>query len=206
MKKKLVYVHGKNGTAEEARHYESFFTEYDVIGFDYRAETPWEAQKEFLAFFDSLNVEYANIAVIANSIGAFFTMCALGGKRMERAYFISPIVNMERLITDMMKWCSVSEDELMKKGTIETGFGERLSWEYLLWVRRNPLSWETPTAILYGGNDKMQSFDTICTFAKKIKASVTVMEDGEHWFHTDEQMIFLDNWIQNDFDRFVHES
>jgi hypothetical protein len=23
-----------------------------------------------------------------------------------------------------------------------------------------------------------------------------VMEEGEHWFHTDEQMRFLDNWIK----------
>jgi len=26
-------------------------------------------------------------------------------------------------------------------------------------------------------------------------AELTVMEEGEHWFHTDEQMRFLDNWI-----------
>ena len=197
MKKKLVYVHGKNGTVAEAGHYESLFPEYDVIGLDYKAETPWDAQKEFIEFFDSLNTEYADIAVVSNSIGAFFTMCALGGKRMEKAYFISPIVNMERLIMDMMKWCSVSEDELMEKGTIETSFGERLSWKYLSWVRSNPLSWGTPTAILYGGNDKMQSIDTIRSFAENINAALTVMEDGEHWFHTDEQMAFLDNWIKS---------
>jgi hypothetical protein len=26
-------------------------------------------------------------------------------------------------------------------------------------------------------------------------AELTVMEEGEHWFHTDEQMRFLDNWV-----------
>ena len=26
-------------------------------------------------------------------------------------------------------------------------------------------------------------------------ASLTVMPEGEHWFHTEEQMAFLDNWI-----------
>ena len=33
-------------------------------------------------------------------------------------------------------------------------------------------------------------------FARRIGASLTVMEDGEHWFHTDEQMRFLDGWIK----------
>ena len=32
-------------------------------------------------------------------------------------------------------------------------------------------------------------------FAKTHGAELTVMEEGEHWFHTDEQMHFLDNWI-----------
>jgi len=26
-------------------------------------------------------------------------------------------------------------------------------------------------------------------------AELTVMEEGKHWFHTDEQMRFLDNWV-----------
>ncbi len=34
MKKKMIYVHGKNGNADESRHYDAFFPEYDVIGFD----------------------------------------------------------------------------------------------------------------------------------------------------------------------------
>ena len=31
---------------------------------------------------------------------------------------------------------------------------------------------------------------------KEVKATLTVMEGGEHWFHTEEQMAFLDNWIK----------
>ena len=32
-------------------------------------------------------------------------------------------------------------------------------------------------------------------FANKINANLT-MKDGEHWFHTDEQMNFLANWFK----------
>ena len=47
----VIYVHGKGGSAKEAEHYRVLFPNYEVIGFDYRSETPWEAREEFFAFF-----------------------------------------------------------------------------------------------------------------------------------------------------------
>lgn len=134
--------------------------------------------------------------IIANSIGAFFAMNALSNKRIEKAYFISPVVNMEKLISDMMMWANVTEDELHKKGEIETSIGETLSWKYLCYVREHPVRWEVPTHILYGEKDNLTSYETVSEFADKIGATLTVMENGEHWFHTDEQMNFLDSWIK----------
>ena len=37
----------------------------------------------------------------------------------------------------------------------------------------------------------------MAAFAEKHKAGLTVMQGGEHWFHTEEQMRFLDEWIIN---------
>ena len=36
----VVYVHGKGGSAEEAEHYSALFPDSEVLGFDYRAQTP----------------------------------------------------------------------------------------------------------------------------------------------------------------------
>ncbi len=110
--------------------------------------------------------------------------------------FISPIVDMEKLILDMMAWSNVSEEQLYKEKVIATSFGETLSWEYLSYVRNNPIVWDIPTGILYAENDNMTSMDTIMKFANKIGANLTVMKNGEHWFHTEEQIIFLDNWFK----------
>ena len=115
---------------------------------------------------------------------------------IQKAYFISPVVDMEKLIYDMMTWANVTEEELENKGVIPTNFGEELSWEYLCYVRRCPVSWDCPTDILYGSRDDLTSFDTIKAFAAKNNADLTVMEKGEHWFHTEEQMSFLDEWIR----------
>ena len=196
MKKGLLYIHGKGGAAREAEHYKPLFPDCDVIGLDYQSRTPWEARDEFQRFFDAFSAEHDQIILVANSIGAFFAMHAPGGVRIARAYLISPVVDMERLILDMSRWAGVTERDLMEQGTIKTAFGETLSWEYLAWVRAHPVSWTAPTSILYGGNDHLQSLDTIQAFAARIGADVTVMEHGEHWFHTAEQMAFLDNWIR----------
>ena len=198
MKKSAVlYIHGNGGSAEEAAHYRSLFEYCDVIGLDYRAQTPWEAKEEFPRLFDSLCGQYDAVTVIANSIGAYFAMQALPTKKIESVFFISPVVNMPKLIEDMMMWAGVSEAELRDKGEIETAFGQTLSWEYLSYAREHPARWPVPTRILYGSRDEMTSFAMISTFAGQIGATLTVMENGEHWFHTKAQMQFLDRWIES---------
>lgn len=196
MNKVIVYIHGKGGSSEEAAHYAALFEDCDVIGFDYAAKYPWEAKEEFSIFFDSICRNYEFVTVIVISIGAFFTMHALSNSRIERAYFISPVVNMEKLIADMMMWANVTEEELHSKKEIQTDFGEILSWEYLCYVKEHPITWNIPTHILYGETDNLTSYETISEFANQIHATLTVMKNGEHWFHTEEQMGFLDNWIK----------
>ena len=196
MKRLVIYVHGKGGTAEETEHYKPLFPESDVIGFDYKSQNPWEAKSEFSDFYDLNSKGYDSVILVANSIGAFFSMNALAEKMISKALFISPIVNMERLITNMMIWSNVTEKELCSKKEISTDFGETLSWEYLWYVRKHPIKWNTPTCILYGANDNLTSRETISEFAEQTGAVLTVMNDGEHWFHTDKQMEFLDDWIR----------
>ena len=197
MRKLVVYIHGKGGSAAEAEHYKKLFPAYDIIGFDYQAQTPWDAVSEFTAFFTPLRQQYDTVVLLANSIGAFFSMSALSEKFIDRALFISPIVNMETLISDMMGCAGVTENVLHAQGEVATDFGETLSWEYLCYVREHPVSWKIPTRILYGEKDALTSMETIKAFAKKNNAELTVMPGGEHWFHTKEQMQFLDNWIKN---------
>ena len=192
----VLYIHGKDGRAEEAEHYRTLFPDCDLLGLDYKSFTPWETGKEIHETVVCLKLNYNSVILIANSIGAFFSMNADIENDIDHAYFISPIVDMEKLITDMMGWANVDESELRAKGIIHTDFGEELSWEYLCYVRNHPVSWNVLTDILYGGRDNLTALDTIISFAQTHHANLTVMEDGEHWFHTEAQMRFLDNWIE----------
>ena len=193
--KTAVYVHGRGGTAAEAAHYQALLPEYNVIGFDYRATTPMAAAEEFPAFFAALYKKTGPVALIANSIGAYFSLQTLNAGTVERAFLISPLADMEKLILGMMAAAGVTEEALRTLREIPTASGETLSWEYLSYVRAHPLQWRVPTAILYGENDALTDRETIEAFAKRTGASLTVMPGGEHWFHTEAQMEFLDQWI-----------
>ena len=195
MEKVVIYIHGKGGNASEATHYKQIFSDSDVVGLDYSSRYPWEAKGELSVLFASVSKYYKTIDIIANSIGAFFAMTSLADKNIEKAFFISPVVDMEKLITDMMLWANVTEDKLREKKEIQTSFGEILSWEYLCYVRDNPVTWSAPTHMLYAENDNLTSYSTISEFAERTGSTLTVMKNGEHWFHTEEQMAFLDNWI-----------
>ena len=192
----VVYVHGKGGNAAESRHYKALFPGSEVIGLDYRTFTPWETGQEIKQAIEALREKFNDVILVAKSIGALFSMNGGLDGLVKKAYFISPIVDMEKLITDMMDWANVTEDELEKQGVIPTSFGEDLSWKYLTYVRTHPISWNVPTRILYGSEDTMTSLKTIQEFAQKHQAVLTVMEKGEHWFHTEAQMKFLDDWIK----------
>ena len=197
MKNAVVYVHGKDGSANEANHYKQFFNEdYEVIGFDYKSKFPWQAKEEFQKYFDFVVIKYNDILLIGNSIGAYFSMISLSGKQIKKAMFISPIVDMENVILNMMKWENVSEEELEVKKIINTSFGESLLWEYLSYVRKNSIIWDIPTSILYGEKDDITSLKAMNNFANKINADLTILENGEHWFHTEEQISFLDSWFE----------
>ncbi len=195
MKNAVIYIHGKGGSASESEHYKPLFPDCDVIGLDYKTFTPWETGKEIHIAVEKLKKEYESVILIANSIGAYFSMYSDIDTLIEKAYFISPIVDMEKLIFDLITWANVTEDDLKRRGVICTDFGEDLSWEYLCYVREHPIRWDCPTAILYGSRDNLTSYNTIKSFAEKLHADLTVMENGEHWFHTEEQIRFLDEWI-----------
>ena len=196
MKQPVIYFHGKGSSADEAEHYKELFPNNDVIGFDYKSQTPWEAKEEFPAYFIEASQKYDRITLIANSIGAYFSLCSLGECNVTKAFLISPIVDMEKLICDMMNWAGVTEKDLKERKVIDTPFGERLSWEYLCYVREHSVKWDKPTYILYDEKDNLTSIETISRFAASIAAPLEIMADGEHWFHTQEQMEYLDKWIR----------
>lgn len=195
--KAILYIHGKGGSFMEAEQYKKNCPGFDIVGVDYNEYLPWIVQEQIKRQYDSLREKYDTIYIIANSIGAYFAMDTLQKCHIKKALFISPVLNMENLIINMMKWANVSEEELCEKEEIPTDFGETLSWKFLQYVRANPIKWDIPTEILYAGQDNLVSRKTVDEFVESHNTGLTIMEDGEHWFHTDQQIVFLNNWMKS---------
>lgn len=205
--KGYLFVHGQGGNKEEAAVFAEIAVPagYQVLGIDlpeHGARTgksdgfdPWTVVPELQAVMADRKVRWSKIALRANSIGAYFSMLAFAEEPIEKALFVSPVVDMEQLIFDMMGWAGVTEELLRVKGEIPTNFGQTLSWRYLTWVRNHPLAeWRTPTTILYAGQDNLTSHKTITAFAEAHSAALAIYEPGEHWFHTPEQLAVLRKW------------
>lgn len=47
--------------------------------------------------------------------------------------------------------------------------------------------------------NNLTAYGTIFEFAQRTNSTLSIMKNGEHWFHTDEQMKFLDEWIIKSF-------
>ena len=119
-----------------------------MIGFDYEIDLPWIVKGSLQKEYKKETEIYDSVSVIANSIGAFFTMDSLQKFDIEKALFISPILDMEKLIRYMMDQAGVTEQVLSQEKEIQTGPGETLSWDYLEYVKNNKIQWDIPTHIL----------------------------------------------------------
>lgn len=201
-----LFVHGKMGSKDEAADFARFACPAgrQVVGIDLPEHgsrkgereklVPWVAVPEIKAVYTAMKECWRHIGLRANSIGAWFSMLALQEERLEKALFVSPVVDMEDLIQNMMRWAGITESELQRSGQIPTDFGETLSWDYLCWVRTHPIRWSTPTEILYAGQDHLTARSVINAFVAKTESKLTVMEAGEHWFYTDAQLRVLHEW------------
>lgn len=201
-----LYVHGKRGCKEEAL---PFAEQADAIGYQVMAIDlpehgerkngeekllPWIAVPEIQAAYTYAGRRWKHVCLYAVSIGAWFSLEALQQADLERVLLVSPVVDMEELITSMMQWANVTEPQLKEAGEIPTDFGETLSWLYLCWVRERPYRWNAPTEVLYGDQDDLTPYHAIEQFRQKCGAHLTIVEGGAHWFHTPLQLVVLREW------------
>lgn len=204
-----LFVHGRMGRKEEAEDFAPFAEKrgaqvlaVDLPGHGERTDEspeliPWQVIPELRRVMAAGRAGWSSVSLRANSIGAWFSMLAFADTPPERSLFVSPVLDMEKLIGNMLLWAGVTEEELIRRGRIPTDFGQTLDAEYLRWVRENPIRrWDSPTAILYAGRDELTDRSTVDAFVSRFGCELTVMEQGEHWFHTPEQLAVLNAWTE----------
>ncbi len=141
-------------------------------------------------------LNYEEINIWACSMGAYFSLLAYKDEKIKQCVFLSPVVNMKFIIDNMMLWSNTTEEKLKEKQEIKTDFGQTLYWDYYKYVKDNPITnLNKKTYILYGDKDNMQDRAIIERFVKDFNCNLTIMENGEHYFHTEEQLNYYKNWL-----------
>ena len=182
---------------------------YSLISFDLPEHGDRKEDKEYLCKVQNCvkdlktimyyaKENYNQINIFACSMGVYFSLLAYKNEKIDLCLFLSPVVNMKYIIDNMMSLCSVTEKELEERKEIKTDFGQTLYWDYYLYVKNNPIeAWNKKTFILYGSKDNMQSEKLIKEFSIKNNINLDILENGEHFFHTKEELKYYNDWINN---------
>ena len=177
--KVFLFVHGLHGNKEEALAFAEVAVPkgYQVLGVELPLESkPWEVLPLLNEVCDYLYNNWKSVSVRANSIGSWFSLLALQNKKVDQALFVSPILDMKEFVDDL----STREDD------------------YYRWVINNPIThWDAPLFILRPEVDLFVSEEVGCDFISRHQCHITIMPDGEHWFHTAKQLAFLKEWEES---------
>lgn len=192
----IIYIHGLYGNSGEADFYSFYTNKYDVIGLDYKDGNPWEVKDKIIHEFSEISKRYKNVYVIANSIGAFYTCMYLSEFNIKKAFFISPLVNMKEVINGLMKQYNISLDALKTRKIINLDNGQTLSYDFYESLKERD-NWDIKTYVLYGEKDKLVDQKSIFNFISSHNSSLTIMKNGEHYFHTPGQLKFIKKWIND---------
>lgn len=206
--KLYIFVHGKMSNKADAEGFAKRAVErgYQVLSFDlpehgerinekYQCNV-WNGVHDLTKIAEYVQQNWCDISLFATSLGAYFSLLAFKEMPLGNCLFLSPILDMEKLIHNMMEWFQVSEETLKDKQEIPTPMGETLSWDYYSYVKEHPIvDWNKPTKILYGSEDNLTERTIVDNFANKFECELTILQGGEHYFHTKEQLEFLDQWL-----------
>ena len=178
-KKVFLFVHGLHVNKEEALAFAEVAVPkgYQVLGIDLHVEhKPWEVLPLLNEVRDYLYQNWKSVSVRANSIGSWFSLLAFQSEKVDQALFVAPILDMRMLIEGLPS----REDD------------------YFGWVIENPIThWNAPTCILRPEVDMVVSEEVGRVFIREYRCQVTIMPDGEHWFHTPKQLAFLKEWEES---------
>lgn len=209
--KLFVVVHGNMSNKEDDSIVifaeEATSIGYQVLSFDLpkhgdRKEEAYDCKVQNCVQDLNTIMRYAqslsnNISVFACSMGAYFSLLTYSHETLEQCLFLSPVISMERIIDNIMTCFNISEDKLKAEKEIPTPVGQTLYWDYYCYVKEHPIvTLGSPTSILYGSKDNLCEFDVVSAFAKHFNCDFEVMENGEHYFHTEEQLHFFSNWVK----------
>ena len=207
-KRVFIAVHGDQSNKED-QVIEVFALEatkrgYQVLSFDLpehgdrkQEATPCHVKicvKELMDVMVYARERYAHVSLFGCSMGAYFSLLAYRGEPLDQTILLSPVADMKRIIDNLMMYAQVTKEQLEQQKEITTPF-KTLYWDYYQYVVEHPVVWNKKTALLYGAKDFLCEYSYVKAFADRAHVDMTVFDEGEHFFHTEEQIAFYRDWL-----------
>ncbi|MBR1486979.1 MAG: alpha/beta hydrolase [Synergistaceae bacterium] len=203
-----IYVHGFLGKKEDAEEFSKIANKkgFQVLSFDLpghgeRRKNSEQAPEmpsfskvvaDLETIYEEANSDWKNISIYAVSLGAYFSLVTFQGLDIEKALLVSPVVNMKNLIERTMKNSGITPEILKARKNIPE---LNLSWDYYKFTLENEITdWNCKTEILYPERDNLTPRNEAEEFVKKFNCGLTVLPNGEHYIHTEEDLKILRAW------------
>jgi len=152
---------------------------------------------ELGAVMEYAKKRWKRLDIFANSLGTYFSLLAYKDEPLEAAWFLSPVVDMGRIIKNMMTGFHITKERLEEEGMIHTPIGQDMYWDDYCYEKEHPISkWDVQTDILYGSEDTLCGRDAAFHFAEKFSCSLQITQGAEHYFHTPAQLRKFEKWLQ----------
>ena len=202
-------VHGKHGCKEDAlgfaqlAHEQGFQTlSIDLPAHGARKNEPLACNARNGAADVRTAVNYAldhweNAGLYAVSLGAYFSLLSCADKNLINYLLLSPVLDMERLIRNMLIWSGFTEETLRERGTVSTAL-ETLEWEDYCYVKAHPAqSISASVSILMGAQDELTSLETAEAFCKTHGANLTLLEGAKHYLNSERETEAVQAWLRD---------
>ena len=145
-----------------------------------KAFTPMDASPEVRAFARLARSQSTEVSLLANSIGAYFSLCDTPPGTFERAWMVSPLLDLEYYIRDIMAEYSVTDEQLEAQTVIDTPRGV-LERSYLRFVEEHPARLNAPSWMIRGDQDEMVPLSALSRFVGAPGVELVQVEGGQHF-------------------------
>ena len=135
---------------------------------------------EVRAFAQLARSQSTEVGLLASSIGAYFSLCDTPTGTFERAWLVSPLIDLEYYIRDVMAEHSVTDEQLEAETVIDTPRAV-LEWPYLRFVEEHPARLDIPSWTIRGDQDEVVPLDALSRFVSAPGVELVQIEGGQHF-------------------------
>lgn len=153
------------------------------------------ASSEVKAFAQLARSQSTDVSLLASSIGVYFSLCDTPVGAFERAWLVSPLIDLEDYIRDVMAEYSVTDEQLETATVIDTPRAV-LEWPYLRFVVEHPARLEIPSWTIRGDQDEVVPLETLNRFVSAPDFELVQIEGGRHFLGQPPHLDAVIKWFE----------